>query len=604
MDERTRSVTAIGSLKVALRQSKHVGLGLGVLVALGYILFGAFNVHAHGVAIDSPSLFRMGDRTLYWIEHGFNSDDMNLQRAEPSDLDSQFEYCPDGADRFHYPIFPAFVGAVTSRIVHDKLGWMDRVDAHHFGLVLLNAVALLLFAVYTTRLFGKAAGVASTLTLTLFPLALGHSLNNAKDWPCAQFYGLCLLAFGTGVLTRKPKHVLAGGVFAGIALASKLNGAFAIATAGAFACIAYVLLFHRKRRFSWPLFISVAAVPLVAFFVFFFTWPWLYYGQPHEWFEHIQEYVRFMANYAVGSRDTWTAYPINVVMWMTPPAVLVAAAFATLLTLRTHNRSELAKNILVLSWFLVPILRITLPHSNFYDMNRHFLEYVPALSVLAGRGVAALLEFVTVSLRGSNAAFKNTAIAGFSVAYGVGILAPAVQSQPFQSMYFNSFAGGLGGAQFAGLSSPEGMNDWRVGGCEGDYWFSTTRLAYEDALRHGARADTPIAICGPEDGLLRAWGRGLIPPFVYANTAAAYEASHMIIIPREASCCWTAIRQFERERRIVSRVELDGGLVYEVLGAYEGEVFEPTSSPNHYTATGRGCRAIDGRPLPPPMRRP
>lgn len=597
-------MSAINNLLALVRRSKHFGVTLGLVVASAYLVFGVLNVHKHGVTIDSPSLFRIADRTLYWVQNGGRAEDIDMHGPEPAGFQSQFDYCPDGGDRFHYPILPAFVGSVASYVVHDKLDWMDPIDGHHVGLVFMNAVALFLYGVYTTRFVGKGAGLLATLTLALFPLALGHSFNNAKDWPCAQFYGLALLAVGTGVIARRSRDVVLGGVFAGIALASKLNGAFALATLGLFTPIAFVALYFRQRRLTFPLLVAVIAVPFIAIWIFFFTWPWLYHGPVHEWYGHVYEYLRFMGAYGVSDRDSWTAYPVLVATWMTPPAALVATAFAATATWRVHNRVENTKLALLVLWLAVPLLRIALPRSNFYDMNRHFIEYVPALSVLAGRGAAALLAFVYAALRESPAFARATAFASVATAYGVGIASPAVHSFPFETMYFNRFAGGLGGAQLQGLSSPEGMHDGRVAGCEGDFWFSTTRSAYEDAVAHGASDRAPIAICGPDDGLLLAWSRGILPRLVYADTREAYRASHLIVIPREGSCCWSAIRQFERERPIVSRVELDGGLVYEVLGAYEGERYEPTSPPNHYTDSGSSCRVLDQRAPPPRVRRP
>lgn len=571
---------------------------LGALLALAYFVYGAANVHKHSISADAPSLFRSSDRVLYWIENGFRSRDLDLDAEDPTEFQSPFDYYPDAADRFHYPIFPAFVGTLTSRLVQDELNLMDHADAHNLGLVLLNAVAIFFFTVYASAFLGRRAGSFAALALLFFPAALGHAFNNPKDWPCAQFYALSILACGAGVVAQRVKHLLAGAIFAGIAFSAKLNEVFGIATLGVWAPIAYFVLFHRRDALKRSVIVTSALVPVIAFLVFFITWPWLYHGSVWEWGEHIGEYVRFLAAYGVSDRDTWIAYPFWIAVCTAPPLVLVAASIGLFAGWESRQRTVLAKYSLIVLWLFVPLTRIAAPRSNFYDLNRHFIEYIPALCALAGVGFSTACKYFAALLAERGTMLRTGLLATLLAMCLVGFVAPVVHVYPFESLYFNALTEGLGGAQARGISQPDGMTDWRVPGCEGDYWYSTVRIAREDAQRFGAR-DEDTLICGPTADNVMAWSEGLIGRMRSCDTTASYGASHVIVIPREGACCWSAIRQLERERRILHRVELDGGLVYEILGEYEGPRFEPTSTENRYTRLGNQCNALRLRPPPP-----
>jgi hypothetical protein len=153
-------------------------------VALAALIFGTARVGAYGVTGDAPALFYAGDRTLFYLSHPSVPDAMNYNAAEPAAFHSTYDR--EQAvhnDPLWCPVMSALVAAVTSHVLHDWLGWMNVVDGHHMGLVLLHVIGLLLFGLYATRLLGLGPGLSAMIALALFPSALGHSFNNPKDWP-------------------------------------------------------------------------------------------------------------------------------------------------------------------------------------------------------------------------------------------------------------------------------------------------------------------------------------------------------------------------------------------------------------------------------------
>ncbi len=75
----------------------------------------------------------------------------------------------------------------------------------------------------------------------------------------------------------------------------------------------------------------------------------------------------------------------------------------------------------------------------------------------------------------------------------VGLLWPVLEYHPYETAYFNAFAGGLGRAQRQGLFLTTPFED-RLNGTEGDYWYSSLRAGLRnlEALSPGARTVGPV----------------------------------------------------------------------------------------------------------------
>ena len=201
-------------------------------------------------------------------------------------------------------------------------------------------------------------------------------------------------------------------------------------------------------------------------------------------------HVTFMLNLGRGTRETWTEYPLRPLLFMTPPLVLSCAASYALAGWQ-GGRDRLALWWLFLLWVGVPILRIAAPRSNFLDANRHFIEYVPALCVMAGCGfdLMCVRLFAWLSRRRWSVQHPSSARAcrqGVYVLCLAAIAWPIAEYAPYETTYFNMFIGGLRGAQRGGLFSMEGA-DLRLEGTEGDYWYNSLRHGLRDirSVMHG-----------------------------------------------------------------------------------------------------------------------
>jgi hypothetical protein len=556
-----------------------------LVIAAVWTIYGVATLHGHGVTSDAPALFYAGDRTLFWLTHPRTENALDLMGPEPEGFHVEFQRHPNADDVVHYPVFPGLVAAVASSIFHDAFGWLDVIDGHHLGLVLMQAIALAIFCRWAVRLLGRTAGVASAVVLALYPTAVGHAFNNPKDWPCTMFAGIAVLAVGVGIVSNRGKPLVAAGLYFGLALACKLNAVIPMAAVVAAVPIGWFLLYWRRRRISRSLAVGALAMPYIAALTFIASWPWLWQARGVvKFWQRLNDYMHFMLSYGVRPRPGWTAYPFKAVFFMTPPLVFACAVAGAAMYWRA-GRERAFTIALLLVTMAVPLLRIAAPGSNFYDANRHFIEYIPPLAALAGLGVAAIARAVPLVVGRLRWRFQLPRWSGWAAA-GVAIAVaawPIVQYRPYESVYYNVFAGGLGGAQQSGLFRMARPPDPRTDGTEGDYWWSSTRAGFEAA--RAADPEAPIAFCGGAAELLSYAQRKTFKVAEPTNRAAL-----VFVCPREIFCPWTMVRDMESKRPILKRVERGGGLVWELLGPETGASFTPRSPENAYT------RADDRKP--------
>jgi hypothetical protein len=321
-------------------------------------------------------------------------------------------------------------------------------------------------------------------------------------------------------------------------------------------------------------------------------WPWLYQGRLPDWWRHIHWYVVFMVDYGMGSRPGWTAHSFECLLFMTPPLVLLLALAYALVGWR-GGREHAAVHALLVVWLLLPLVRIAAPHSNFYDANRHFLEYVPALCAMGGGGAALVAEWVRRRWPGRRS-LQALRAAAF---VGLGCLAwPVVEYHPYETTYFNSLVGGLGQAQRRGLFLTQPASA-RLNGTEGDYWYSSLRQGLRD-LEAFAGPGSTLGLCGPHP----AQGRANRPPGSSLRILDGYEATEeadlVYASPRPNQCGWNDVRDLEVQRPVLRRTERGGGLVYEVFGPRDGQTRTPLTGPTAYDAVPGAEQDLRVVPVP------
>ncbi|NOH04245.1 MAG: hypothetical protein HND47_20855 [Chloroflexi bacterium] len=282
--------------------------------------------------------------------------------------------------------------------------------------------------------------------------------------------------------------VLTAGVMLGLATSIRLLAPFAGLLIAGYAI-------EVKGRDSLPPLIVYASI---AGIVSMLTWPFLWDSPSFHFAEALQVMrdfpfnaeLRFMGDNIAPSNLPWYFIPFLLSVQLTEPAVLLAW-IGLIAVLTTYRNSNLIGNSLLLAWLIVPVGLQILLKSNVYDNFRQFLFVLPPVFVLGGMG----LELLITRLSSPAARFLLT---GACVAPGlIGI----VLLHPVQYIYYNSFVGGVRGAE---------------GDFELDYWLTSYReaasyinenaplnaniLAWGSGF-NGAREDLDIYSFGSEDDL-------------------------------------------------------------------------------------------------------
>ena len=286
------------------------------------------------------------------------------------------------------------------------------------------------------------------------------------------------LFFGRENLTALPKpnlpllfSVLTAGALLGLTTSIRLLGPFAgLLAAG------YILVTSGKKSLPHLIYyFSIAAI------ITYLAWPFLWDQPTYHFIESLQVMgdfpftgeVRFMGDNHAPANLPWTYIPILVSIQITEPVVLLSwLGFIALLFKYLKDKSIAPKNTILLFWLIAPVALQILLGASVYDNFRQFLFVLPPMFILAGMGWEALAERVKKQT-GRVALFLLCAVPG---------VVGCVSLHPYQYIYYNSFVGGINGAE---------------GNFETDYWLTSYRETTE-YLNENA----------PANGRILAWGAG------------------------------------------------------------------------------------------------
>ena len=128
-------------------------------------------------------------------------------------------------------------------------------------------------------------------------------------------------------------------------------------------------------------------------------------------------------------------------------------------TLTIGLKEKNKTSIFVLLWFLVPILRVSMPNAGIYGGVRQIMEYIPAMAILSGIGAIAIVKLLNHYIVKQ---YNNTAIKQITkpilmlilLLFFVPISLKLISIHPNENVYFNPLIGGLSGAK------EKGIPDW------------------------------------------------------------------------------------------------------------------------------------------------
>lgn len=344
-----------------------------------------------------------------------------------------------------HPPLNDILAALFNYIFYQKLGLVGDIEAYHVFNITVSSIAVLVIFLWVKQEYGLFASIIAVLSFVLQPIFFAESHVNIKDPAETAFFTVSLYTFYRGIKDKRRVWILVSALFSGMALATKLNVIFLpiIVIPWLFVYYGNFSTFVSQKKLLLPLLFY----PLVVFFVFFITWPYLWLDPIHRIFQMFQYYK------GIGTAITYTqpssfyimglnTYPWQTILYTTPLVILflslVGLVSVPFILFKEHSKVS----FLIVFWFFTPILRATLPGSSIYGGIRQIMEYMPAMAILAGMGgrrIVMLLQTQKVHM-------GRIAPIGILFLF-LPIIMKMISIHPHENVYFNPLIGGLAGAK-------------------------------------------------------------------------------------------------------------------------------------------------------------
>jgi hypothetical protein len=300
------------------------------------------------------------------------------------------------------------------------------------------AVTVMLLVMWTGRRYGTLTAVLAAVLFLLMPRVVGHSrIASLETLTTLTWFAalMPLLAWWTGDRPPTTRQAVISGILWGVLMLVKIQAVFLppVITLYAFAMF-------RKRAFV-PL--SIMAVCGMA--VFFCGWPWLWLDPIHNTLSYLASTTKRLSvnNWYLGERlaDKNTPWHYPFVMLATTIPLHAGCCFALRLLYRKWDSTE---RLLLLS-VVLPLLAFAFPGTPVYDGLRLFLFVLPAVAILAARGIVMLftrdwLSSDQIAANGERSlrVLSRPMVAAICVVLGTDVAATATQHGPFAADAWNS----------------------------------------------------------------------------------------------------------------------------------------------------------------------
>jgi hypothetical protein len=356
------------------------------------------------------------------------------------------------------------------------------------------------------RVGGAVGGLATLLLLILCPTFYGHMFINPKDAPFAV--AMIILMLGLVRLAEEypqpsPRTILIVGIGAGCSIGCRILAGLTLI----YALIGFMPLWiddvrnsglrEAAHRLLHVLYVLLPGLVL-GYLIMGLIWPWsiLEPGNPLRALGYFSTFFEkpwkeMFDGAMISVPDMPWSYLPTLFALQLPEVLLALLVGGIVLTVASLSRKTVParrKTILLMLTFAatLPLVIAMVKRPALYNGIRHFVFVIPPMTVLAGAGFAALMDWLRVNHRGAQAA----AVAVFS--FGLMLpLAEMIRLHPYQYAHFNYIAGTVRQADSLFML---------------DYWGLALKQA-SDALKDQIveRQESPpvgrkwkVAVCGPQ----------------------------------------------------------------------------------------------------------
>ena len=457
---------------------------IGIFLCFLFLLLGIATVSDYGINWDEPVHYIRGQAFLRFFLTG-KKDNNDLPRIathyaklkgyEPP---KNIEYADDKIFRrsiyqldnqgTNYLSFNEFVSnpgshppingelaSVFNYIFYQKLGWMGDVESYHLFVIFVSFLLVLSVFLFVSEQYGFFAGLISFLSLILYPLFFSESHFNIKDPVEASFYGMTIIFFYNGIVRQKKKWIFLSSLTAGIALGTKFNIFFIFPTLLTWLIVLKWEQFRNlKRPFDKGITLVLILFLILPFFILFIFYPNL-------WSDPINKFILMLSFYRDIGTITYqppqylflgfiNTYALKWVLFITPLVVLFFSCFGIIYSLKHSIHEKNKTSLLVLLWFVIPILRVSVFHTGIYGGVRQIMEFIPAMAILSGIGAGYMVRKLHGYIVKNLKPFSHLTIKPFQLLIILSFIPIAlklISIHPNENVYMNPLIGGLRGAE-------------------------------------------------------------------------------------------------------------------------------------------------------------
>lgn len=336
-----------------------------------------------------------------------------------------------------HPPLNGILSALTNVIVYQKLGLLGDIESYHFFIIVLSSLVVFLVFQWARSEYGFFAGFTALLAIGFYPLFVSESHNNIKDPVETAFFTFAVFAYYMAIKKKSLRWIFFSSISSGLALGTKFNILFL-----PLILIPWLLL---RNGLHIPRSIVVASLmyPIITILIFFATWPFL-------WQDPLANIAKILGYYkGIGFKDAqgFSTYAGEWIIFTTPLPMLFFLGVGIISAIIQTSREKDKTAFLWLLWFIIPIVRVSLPGAGIYGGVRQIMEFLPAAALLAGLGAHYVVTWLDAYIAKW---FKSHAVIRLLqlcvILSFIPTLFKLVSIHPNQNLYFNELIGGLEGA--------------------------------------------------------------------------------------------------------------------------------------------------------------
>ena len=424
--------------------------------------------------------FRNSNELFEEVQKNPSLSDPSFRRSYYQDDAWNGEYFIDIENAYGHPALNGILASLTNYIFYQQMGILGDLEAYHLFIILTVSVMTFFMAIFMWKKYGLIESLISSLALTTYPLLLGEQHFNIKDPIETAFYTITLISFYLGITKNSFRWLLAGIVFFGMALSVKFNIIFSIIPIG----IWFIYYLHKnklKSNFIKKITFALLLSPFIVLVILFISYPTIWKNPGYE----LTELARFYLGAGYSQSQPLNYYLFGFInffpsLWIavtTPPVTLLLFILSFFFIKKLFQKDSFA--VLLLLWFLVALLRISLFKALSYNGVRLIMEYIPPMAMLAGISAGYIYKKIN----------KNLKVLAIIIIFAsfVPTIYKLIKIHPNENVYFNFLVGGLPGAKKINL------NSWGNG--YGNAYYQAVLWINKNA-EENARLTLPIGLIG------------------------------------------------------------------------------------------------------------